>query len=1166
MLLITALLGCPYVDDTRFEEEVRDVDGDGVLAIRFDGRDCDDNDPTVGDCDNDRDGFQSTAVGGDDCDDTRADVNTAATEVCDGIDNDCDGRTDDADDPVDGRRTFFVDADEDGFGTGEPLLRCDAPAGTVEQDGDCDDGAPGIRPGVAETCDGVDRNCDGDPSAGAVREWFADADGDGFGDPLTPLAATCERPDPSAVTNPFDCDDTAADAHPASLQTGLQDEICDGIDNDCDGLFDLDDPDLDDATAVLGYPDTDGDGFGDANAPLEEFCFGFALNPDDCDDTDAAINPGASERCDTPDDDDCDGLLQTDDPDNDGLGTVYLDVDGDGVGSTSDPRAVCEDPVPTDVPVLAGYAPDPGDCNDADPSLSTPILWHLDNDDDGFGAPPLIDDSEADRPVLSCFPVPGRSRDSTDCNDDEPAVNPVGTEVCDELDNDCNGVVDDGAAGAVFAHPDLDGDGVGAGDQRFLCSQFASFSARGDDCDDTDPLRSPLQPEDCGPVDRDCDGVNGDDDPDTVLTTWYRDQDLDGFGEIDGPTLAQCAAPLGYVDEADDCNDADPQQYFATYFGAAAADADDSGVLVDDLAEVLVNAGRCRPQPLGFGEPEPVRTVVELSADDPFVVAGSPRIDAYTTIVLRAPPGERATVCWNPNTSVELVGGLELERVDLVFGIAGAGQCIGSSEVVRSPFVLVGHPSPSAGRTDWSQISLTDVDIPANTFKAPLVASAPESTDPNLLGGVRMERMSLSSLVLERGLVDVPDFAMGVVLHQVALTGLTTGSTLGDASLFRTAGTHFFGGDLTLDDVVLTESTITGALVEDVAQQSVVTRIATRRLDVRDAVFTEALFCVGTGGCAGTAPVADPNTSDVDLVESRFARLTTSATSTTPPPLARLSAGTDLRTTELRSVAADDADAAGPWVTFVGDVAPPSTGPSGVAGWTATRDRLDGRLGGLSASGLDHRFTNVHVSVPRSTPTPLPAWDLVDLDGTMALTGVSIVQQELLVGAREASFAGLVLVEGADLTTPVPVLAPYADGLLDPIYTIGPTPLICATAGCTALDDPLDPVGLVAYDPAMDPARMVPFPRLPFPSGLPFDTTPPSADPALFYDGTQWSLDPNTDGLPVAWLQLQAADPSCWPFGPVVFGPGANPDNDLRNNAEEALDGTWPCLPDVPAP
>ena len=280
--------------------------------------------------DADGDGFM---VCDGDCDDANADVYPGATEECDGLDNDCDGVV-----PAD-----ELDADGDGF------MVCD---------GDCDDANAGVFPGATEVCDGVDNDCDGD-----VDEGY-DTDGDGW--------TTCGG----------DCDDGDAAVNPGAL------EECNGVDDDCDGVV------------PAGEVDLDGDGF--------MVCEG------DCDDGDAATYPGATELCDGLDND-CDGVVPA----------VEADLDGDGFAVC---EGDCNDAEPAMYPGAEeicdgldndcdGVIPDSeydfdgdgvawcDDCNDGDPTIYPGAPEYCDNidtdcdgaadngfDEDGDGIPDCIDE------------------------------------------------------------------------------------------------------------------------------------------------------------------------------------------------------------------------------------------------------------------------------------------------------------------------------------------------------------------------------------------------------------------------------------------------------------------------------------------------------------------------------------------------------------------------------------------------------------------------------------------------------------------------------------------------------------------------------------------------------------------------------------------------------
>ena len=182
-------------------------------------------------------------------------------------------------------------------------LACSADA---DRDGhpadvDCDDRAVDVHPGAGDaTCDGIDDDCDGrvDEDAGVGRVWYADSDGDGFGD-FQGYQVGCVQP-PDFVEDFRDCDDSDGAVHP-----GVLDDACDGVDDDCDRDFDEDA-----ASAVAFYRDDDGDGYGD---PFDvvlgcDTPNGASVLGTDCDDDHADAHPGGDELCDDAIDGDCDGV------------------------------------------------------------------------------------------------------------------------------------------------------------------------------------------------------------------------------------------------------------------------------------------------------------------------------------------------------------------------------------------------------------------------------------------------------------------------------------------------------------------------------------------------------------------------------------------------------------------------------------------------------------------------------------------------------------------------------------------------------------------------------------------------------------------------------------------------------------------------------------------
>ena len=262
----------------------------GLLALLLLGCPPEDVDEGV---DADGDGFLSEASGGEDCDDDDAAVNPDAVEVCNGIDDDCDHFADDGT-----TQRFYEDRDGDGFGSDKTTEGCAPPEGFAVETGDCDDGDATISPAGTEVCDVVDQNCDGFADEFLAREFFADADGDGFGDPSASEIA-CEAPD-GFVEDASDCDDDAADVSPDGVET------CDERDEDCDGEVD---EGL--TTGRVFHLDDDGDGFGDPTNAVEA-CIGpsdHVVDGTDCDDADPAVNPAAMEDPCNALDDDCDAEI-----------------------------------------------------------------------------------------------------------------------------------------------------------------------------------------------------------------------------------------------------------------------------------------------------------------------------------------------------------------------------------------------------------------------------------------------------------------------------------------------------------------------------------------------------------------------------------------------------------------------------------------------------------------------------------------------------------------------------------------------------------------------------------------------------------------------------------------------------------------------------------------
>ncbi|MGB0592201.1 MAG: thrombospondin type 3 repeat-containing protein [Myxococcota bacterium] len=457
---------CPQVANS----DQTDTDSDG------DGDACDDDDDGDGDPDS------------SDCGSLDASIFTGATEVCDGVDQDCDDAVDEgfSDADSDGSADC-VDPDDDGDDVDDAEDNCLglANADQVDTDSDdlgdpCDDDDDGdgasddvdcapldplISQSAAELCDGVDQDCDG-----ATDEGFSDSDAD--------LVADCidEDDDGDGDVDIEDCEPLDPDIFQGAV------ELCDGVDQDCDDATDEGFEDTDsDGDADCVDIDDDADGVLDTtdNCPtlsntgqsnFDGDQLGDACDPDDDNDTDpdavdcAPFNPGvyhgAQEACNGVDDNcngdtdesfpdlDADQLADCVDPDDDGDGALdesdncpglpnpqQLDTDADNLGN------LCDGDDDGDA------TPDELDCAPLDPSIHLTAAELCDGINQDCDA--LIDegfantdgDSQAD--CVDPDDDGDGDPDVTDCAPLDDAVFNGATELCDGVDQNCNGLLDE---------------------------------------------------------------------------------------------------------------------------------------------------------------------------------------------------------------------------------------------------------------------------------------------------------------------------------------------------------------------------------------------------------------------------------------------------------------------------------------------------------------------------------------------------------------------------------------------------------------------------------------------------------------------------------------------------------------------------------------------------
>lgn len=383
-------------------------------------------------------------------------------------------------------RRFYFDSDGDGYGDPSITIEdCTEPPGYVSNNTDCDDLDMTIHPGAAEDCNGFDDDCDPQTGEEGLTSscYTGPAGSDGVG-PCHGGTRTCATGSWGAC---------AGQVLPAP-------EACDEIDNNCNGT-------TDEGAVATFCDDGDFDGHGDPAFTIETCPMppGFSPLCDDCDPLDPEIHPGATEQCNLFDDD-CDGLY------DEGLtSTCYHDADGDGFGNAAYPIQTCSPP--------PGCVPNADDCDDSNAAIhpgaaevcnafdddcdaqtdeGVKNTYYRDLDGDGYG--------RASVTVQACAKPAGYVENSADCNDNDPSTRPGAAEFCNGGDDNCNGLVDDGLP-HYLAYFDADGDGVGGWSSLWACWIPYGYVSTSGDCHDNDALAYPGAAERCNSKDDNCNGT-----------------------------------------------------------------------------------------------------------------------------------------------------------------------------------------------------------------------------------------------------------------------------------------------------------------------------------------------------------------------------------------------------------------------------------------------------------------------------------------------------------------------------------------------------------------------------------------------------------------------------------------------------------------------------------
>lgn len=264
------------------------------------------------------------------------------------------------------------------------------------------------------------------PEDCTLSTYYADADEDGYGDPIISVSACA--PPIGYLLDSTDCDDSNPDINPDVS------EVCNDLDDNCNTIID------EELTFFTYYYDVDADEYGNVEETILS-CFdippdGYVIDSTDCDDTNDLIQHPIA---------------------------YYADLDGDLFGNLFDSQLVC------DLSPPSGYLIDSSDCNDMNSDINPSSIeicneiddncnddidedllhytYYIDEDEDNYG--------NAENSVTDCYGVipTGYVIDSTDCNDSNPMIYPGALEVNNDIDDNCNDDIDEGF-NAILYYPE----------------------------------------------------------------------------------------------------------------------------------------------------------------------------------------------------------------------------------------------------------------------------------------------------------------------------------------------------------------------------------------------------------------------------------------------------------------------------------------------------------------------------------------------------------------------------------------------------------------------------------------------------------------------------------------------------------------------------------------